>query len=144
LLESRRPRTGRHTTDRRTAVEDRPEIVQRALVRHRCTPDVDADELPVDALVRDPREGPLADEILLLIEFDVLLQAGDVERGVARAADVRPVVEDAGLDPPGLRRRDRGDAVRSARLLHPPPYVVAPGGVAEVDLVPDLSRPSGA
>src|SRR5262249_54853346 len=121
LLESRRPRTGRHTTDRRTAVEDRPEIVQRALVRHPCTPHVDADELPVDALVRDPREGPLADKLWLLIDSAVLPQPGDGERGAAGDAKARPELKEAALDPRAPRRRDRGDPVRSARPLHPPP-----------------------
>ena len=55
---------------------------------------------------------------------------------------VRAVVEDAGLDPACLARRDRADVVRLAGLHDPIPQVAATRRVAQVDLVADLAGPA--
>ena len=63
--------------------------------------------------------------------------------GVSRDRHVRAVVEDAGLDPARLARRDRADVVRPAGLHDPVPQVAAARRVAQVDLVADLAGPAG-
>ena len=50
----------------------RPEVVERAFVRHRLALDLDPDEFAVDALLGEPSERLLPDEILCLVELDVL------------------------------------------------------------------------
>jgi hypothetical protein len=89
----------------------------------------------------DRLERVLAD-VVGVLRLDQALQAHDLER-VVRDRHVRAVVEDPGLDPARLRRRDRPDVVRPAGVHDPVPQVAAARRVAEVDLVADLGGPAG-
>src|SRR5439155_21342108 len=122
---------------------DRPEVGGPARRDHPPALDLDPDELAIDALPGEASERLLPDEILRLVELDVPLQPGDVERRVLRA-DVGAVVEDAGLDPSGFARCDRADPERFAGFLDPSPEVIPARAVLEVDLVAHLAGPTGA
>ena len=113
----------------------------RQLERQRVAGDLDADQLAIDARRADLLEGGLAD-VVGVLRLDEPLEAHDVERRVVDR-HVRAVVEDAGLDPARLARRDRPDVVRLARLHQPVPQVAAARRVAQVDLVADLAGPAG-
>src|SRR5262245_41673921 len=136
------PGAGGDPSEPRLALEQRPDVVQRALVGHRIAADVDADELAIEQVpVADLLQALAADEVGALIPLDELLEPGHVQRRVLDA-DVRAVVEDPGLDAPGLARRDHADPVRLAGLEHLLEQVVAPRRVLQVQLVADLARPA--
>jgi hypothetical protein len=99
-----------------------------------------ADQLSRHPPATDPLECRLPDVVGFLLLHQPL-QAGDLE-GVVGQAHVGAVVEDPGLDPARLARRDRTDVVRATGLHDPLPQVVPAIRIPEVDLVPDLSGPS--
>src|SRR5207245_11504333 len=81
------------------------------------------------------------DEVLLRAEIDEPSQPYFI--GVVFERHVGPVVQDATLDPPNLRGRDRADVVFLPRLHDPVPELDASTAVRQVHLVADLGRPTG-
>src|SRR6185369_14001837 len=116
-LQPRGPRGAGDPSDALAVDEDRAEVRDCALLGERVAADADADELAVDALVADPAERLLSDEVVGLVELHEPFEAGDVERRVLHP-HIGAVVEDTGLDAARLRRRDRADAVRLSCLHH--------------------------
>ncbi len=142
-LEPGRPRARGHPPEPRVALDQRPEVVERALVGHRLAADVDPDELAVEQVaVADLLQPRAAEEVRLLVPLDEPLEPAHVQRRVLDP-DVRAVVEDPGLDPAGLARRDHADPVRLPRLEHALEQLVAAARVLQVELVADLPRPPG-
>ena len=98
-LEPGRPRAGRDLPQTRVALDQRPEVVQRALVGHRLAADLDADQLAVEQVaVADLLQAAAAEEVGALVPLDEPLEPAHVQRRVLDP-DVRAVVEDARLDP---------------------------------------------
>jgi hypothetical protein len=85
--------------------------------------ELDADELPVDALPAEPLERLLADVVLRLV-LDEPLEARDVKRRVGDR-EVGSAVEDARLDAATLVRRDRPDRELLAGRHDRVPHVIA-------------------
>jgi hypothetical protein len=109
LLQARRPRTGRDPPDGGVALNERPEVVQRALIGHRITADLDPHELAVEEVaVADLAKCLFPDEVDLLVELDVLLEAGEVKRRVRPPRDVRPELK----IPASIRRASLGAITR--------------------------------
>src|SRR4249920_2706378 len=83
-----RPRARRHLTEPPVALDQRPEVVQRALVQHGLAADVDADELAVEQVaVADLLQPRATEEVRLLVPLDEPLEPAHVQRRVI-AADV--------------------------------------------------------
>src|SRR5579862_7913409 len=99
-----------------------------------------ADKLARDALRAHPVERGLAD-VVPLLRLDQSLHAGDLQRVILQR-HVGVVVEDAGLDPARLARRDRPDLVALTRGHDRVPQIIAPGRVPQENLVPDLAGPA--
>ncbi len=115
----------------------RPEVVEPH--PERLAAELDADQLAVDALRGEPDERVLADEVRR--ELDEALHPAHVQRRVLHR-HVVAVVEDPGLEPPLVARRDRTDPVRRPRLHHAVPELDAPRAVPQVDLVAHLAGPA--
>ena len=105
----------------------------------------------------DALEGFLAEVVLCLV-LDQPFHPHDVERGVGEG-DVRPVVEDAGLDPPRLTGSDGSNlellaggmnrvpelgaaAARSSRLTSKPGTAVQPVRLITTGISPIVNSPS--
>src|SRR4030095_9486814 len=133
-LEPGRPRARRHPPHARVALDQRPEVVQRALVPHGLAADVDADELSVDQVaVADLLQPRAPEEVSLLFPLDEPLEPAHVQRRVLDP-DVRSVVEDPRLDPPRLAGCDHADPVRLAGLEHALEELVAAARVLQIEL----------
>src|SRR5688500_8293894 len=104
--------------------------------------ELDADELPVDALRPDPLQRVLADVVLWLV-LDEPLQTHHVQRRVGDR-HIRAVVEDARLDTARLAGCDRLDTELLPRVGDGAPEFVALGAVEEVHLEAGDRRPPGA
>ena len=113
----------------------------RQLEREGVARDLDADQLAAHAASADLLERRLAD-VVGVLRLDQPFEPHHLER-VVLDRHVRAVVEDAGLDPARLARRDRPDLVRPPGLHDPVPQVAAARRVAQVDLVADLAGPAG-
>src|SRR5437899_4368471 len=125
---------------------DRPSSGGHGPFRHveldRLAVDLEADELPLRAFVIDACEGRLADEVARLVEVHGPSEADLVRIVLDR--HVRAVVQDARLDPADIRGTRGPEVVLLPRLHDGVPELPAERAVEKVQLVADLSRPTGA
>src|SRR5262245_28781216 len=109
LLEPRREAGRGHLADALAVSVDPKEVDHRAVVvgTQRLTPDLDADELALGALLLDPRERLLADEVRALLEVDHPVVAPPHLVRVRVVPHVRPQSARAALAPARPARPDR-------------------------------------
>ena len=105
------------------------------------------DQLARDALGLDPPQRLLAEEVRGLVQVDhprLLEPVAGLER-VGLVGDVAAPGQDPGLDAPDVARADHLHPVRAPGLPDRLPQLHAvPGGVVQVDLVPELGGVAGA
>src|SRR2546427_9108886 len=103
--------------------------------------DLHAHQPSLHAVLLDLRERLLSDEIRLLVQIHEPAQAHYVR--VVLGRHVGAVVQDAPLDPPNLRGRDRADVVLLAGFHDPVPEFHAAAAVRQIYLVAHLRGPTG-